>query len=396
MDRQTLLSYIRRDIARFGECYIVNPIEDSGFEYDLLSIYDINGEKRLGLCDLIKRPNNDTVLNIESLPDETIGYIRREQIRQILSTHLEDTNEEAPLRFSDEKMVVIGEEEAQGLSSLELPRVTSLFQIPGEGTIWVNIDGCDEAMNIDDLDLCDLENILNAIAEEKFGVPKPQHYSGTFLVYAMAQLLLNKEKKTVCLDYSSFACSEDIPVLRTAPKGRGLLQFYSLPDDNDHAGCITLGCSPTLRADGKVRPPFRGTFDGSEDEDFEGLFSHLYAELYDPDRDDPEWENWLDALQKDCETIPFPAIALRERLRRRGYSKENPFFCIPTSITLVADIGPGYLEPDDWQIRSCWPEGDTVAVSDGKSTTTIQDSENEFEIYSWRCRELLDIQLPRI
>ena len=225
---------------------------------------------------------------------------------------------------------------------------------------------------------------------------KTSRYSGTFLVYAMAQLLLNKEKNSVCLDHSSFACPEDIPMLRSAPKGRGLLEYYSLPEDNDNASRITLICSPTLRADGKVRPPFRGTFDGSEDEDFEYLFSTLYAELYDPDRDDPEWENWLDALQKNCETIPFPAIALRERLRRRGYSKESPCFCEPTWITLVADIGPGYLEFDDWEIRSCWPEGNTVAVSDGKSTTTIQDSENAFETYSWRCRELLDIRLPNI
>jgi len=225
---------------------------------------------------------------------------------------------------------------------------------------------------------------------------KTSRYSDTFLVYAMAQLLLNKEKNSVCLDHSSFACPEDIPVLRSAPKGRGLLEYYSLPDDKDLANRITLVCSPTLRADGKVRPPYLGTFDGNEDEDFEYLFSTLYAELFDPDRDDPEWENWLDALQKDYETIPFPAIALRERLRRRGYSKEKPFFCIPTWITLVADIGPGYLEFDDWGIRSCWPEGNTVAVSDGTSTTTIQDSENEFETYSWRCRELLDIWLPNI
>lgn len=395
MDRQTLLENIRRDITRFGECDLINPIQDSGFNYGLLAIYDIDGKKYLGLGDSINGPLNGTFLDIESLPDEDIEDIRREQIRQILSSRLADTDEEAPRRFSDEKMIVIGEEEAQGLSSLELPRVTSLFQVPGDGTIWVNIEGYDESMNIDDLDLCDLENILDAIAEEEFGTPKPPRYSGTFLVYAMAQLLLNKEKKTVFLDYSSFACSEDIPVLRTAPKGRRLLQFYSLPDDNDNASRITLGCYPTLRADGKVRPPFRGTFDGSEDEDFEYLFSHLYAELYDPDRDDPEWENWLDALQKDCETIPFPAIALRERLRRRGYSKESPFFCKPTWITLIAD-GPGYLDNQDWEVGSCWPEGNTVAVSDGTYTATVRDSEGEFETRSWRCRELLDIQLPRI
>lgn len=393
MDRQTLLANIRRDLIRFDVCHLANPIQDSGFDYNLLSIYDIEGKKYIGLCDFIKGPNNGTFLDIESLPDEKVGDIRREQIRQILSSRLADTDEETPRRFSDEKMVVIGEEEAQGLSSLELPRVTSLFQVPGEGTIWVNIDGCDEPMDIDDLDLCDLETILDAIAEEEFGVPKPPRYSGTFLVYAMVQLLLNKEMKTVSLDHSSFACPEDIPVLRTAPKGRGLLECYSLPEDN--ASRITLVCSPTVRADGKIRPPFRGTFDGSEDEDFEYLFSHLYAELFDPNHDDPEWEDWLDALQKDCETIPFPAIALRERLRRRGYSKEEPFFCKPTWITLVAD-GSGYLVLDDWQIRSCWPEGNTVAISDDKSTTTIRDSENVFETYSWRCRELLDIQLPRI
>lgn len=237
--------------------------------------------------------------------------------------------------------------------------------------------------------------IIDKYAEKETSIPKLPHYSGGFLVYAMAQLLLNKEKKTVSLDHSSFACPKDIPVLRSAPKGRGLLEYYSLPEDNDHANRITLKCSPTLRADGKVRPPFRGTFDGSEDEDFESLFTTLYTELFDPDHDDPEWENWLDALQKDCETIPFPAIALRERLRRRGYTKEKPFFCKPTWITLIAD-GKGYLDNQDWEVGSCWPEGNTVAISDGTHTATVRDSEKEFETHSWRCRELLDIQLPRI
>lgn len=395
MDRQTLLANIRRDITRFGECDIINPIQDSGFNYGHLAIYDIDGKKYLGLGDSINGPLNGTFLDLESLPLDGIEDIRREQIRQILSSRLVDTNEKAPLRFSDEKMVVIGEEEAQGLSSLELPRVTSLFQVPGEGTIWVNIEGCDEPMNIDDLDSSDLETILDAIAEEEFGVPKPPRYSGTFLVYAMAQLLLNKERKTVTLDNSSFACPEDIPVLSSAPKGRGLLETWSLPDGEDIRNRITLGCSPTLRADGKARPPYRGTFDGSEDEDFEGLFTTLYAELFDPDHDDPDWENWLDALKKDCETIPFPAIALRERLRRRGYSKESPFFCKPTWITLIAD-GSGYLDNQDWEVGSCWPEGNTVAVSDGTYTATVRDSEGEFETRSWRCRELLDIQLPKI
>ena len=54
------------------------------------------------------------------------------------------TSEEHPLECD----ITMGEEEAQGLSSLELPRIERLFQVEGEGTMWYHTkDSIDEAGN---------------------------------------------------------------------------------------------------------------------------------------------------------------------------------------------------------------------------------------------------------
>lgn len=86
--------------------------------------------------------------------------IQREDLRHQLAHILIDTDEDNQMDCS----VRVGEEEAQGLSSLELPEVVKIYQIPGDGTIWVKIAGLvnddDGYVNIDELSVLDLKAIL--------------------------------------------------------------------------------------------------------------------------------------------------------------------------------------------------------------------------------------------
>ena len=86
-----------------------------------------------------------------------------EKIRGKISALLIDTDEDNPIDLSGDYLT-IGEDDAQGISSLELPRIMSIFQVPGEGTIWVNIEGMDEPFDTDHLTLDELKRILEAIS----------------------------------------------------------------------------------------------------------------------------------------------------------------------------------------------------------------------------------------
>jgi len=81
----------------------------------------------------------------------------REELRRKLSAILMDTDEQHPMECN----VLIGESEAQGLSSLELPVVISAFQQPSEGIIWFNIEYCKDPIEFDDMNLEDIINIIN-------------------------------------------------------------------------------------------------------------------------------------------------------------------------------------------------------------------------------------------
>lgn len=83
--------------------------------------------------------------------------MKREDLRHKLSAILMDTDEQHPLECN----ILIGESEAQGLSSLELPLVTSIFQQPSEGIIWFNIYGCKNPIEFDNMNLEDIINIIN-------------------------------------------------------------------------------------------------------------------------------------------------------------------------------------------------------------------------------------------
>lgn len=96
----------------------------------------------------------------------------REDIRHKVSVLLNGTSEENP-RECD---IIVGEHEAQGLSSLELPHIVKCFEMEGDGTIWFYTDGAktrevitgelvDYWMNFDDFDIYDLRAILEGLQE---------------------------------------------------------------------------------------------------------------------------------------------------------------------------------------------------------------------------------------
>lgn len=87
----------------------------------------------------------------------------REQLRHRLSAILMDTDEQHPIECN----ITIGEEEAMGISSLELPTITSAFQLPSEGIIYFNIEGLKEPIEFDDIHKKDLIKILNALNTTK-------------------------------------------------------------------------------------------------------------------------------------------------------------------------------------------------------------------------------------
>ena len=102
--------------------------------------------------------------------------IKWQELRRAISHHLIDTDEEHPIVFTPNGEAIIGEEwpETYGLSTLEMFHCDRIFQIPGDGTIWIHIDGeYDESdptgllwHDIEEegfLDLHDLEEIRDAL-----------------------------------------------------------------------------------------------------------------------------------------------------------------------------------------------------------------------------------------
>lgn len=100
--------------------------------------------------------------------DDFKHEIYRQRISCICSG--EEATEENPINcVLDENSwgILIGEDEAMGLSTLQMPHVTSVFQ-DNEGVVWVNILGYSRLMEADDLDTSDLKNIDEWL-EENYG-----------------------------------------------------------------------------------------------------------------------------------------------------------------------------------------------------------------------------------
>ena len=104
------------------------------------------------------------------------GDIKWQELRHAISHHLIDTDEVHPIIFTPNGEAIIGEDwdETVGLSTLEMYHCDRIFQIPGDGTIWIHLDGeYDENdptgllwHDIEEenfLDLHDLESILGAL-----------------------------------------------------------------------------------------------------------------------------------------------------------------------------------------------------------------------------------------
>lgn len=87
---------------------------------------------------------------------------QKEVIRKKISKFLIDTDEQHPLKCS----ITIGQDEAMGISTLEMPTICELFQIPGEGIIYYKLEDTEDFFQeIDNLTLSDLLEILNILKE---------------------------------------------------------------------------------------------------------------------------------------------------------------------------------------------------------------------------------------
>lgn len=99
--------------------------------------------------------------------DDYEHELLRQQISCVCSG--EEATEEKPIDCTKNNAILtIGSEEAQGISELEKPQVTSVFQ-DYEGIVWVNIEGNNEPVEADGLTTSDLQSILDYL-EENYGI----------------------------------------------------------------------------------------------------------------------------------------------------------------------------------------------------------------------------------
>lgn len=91
--------------------------------------------------------------------------IEVEDLRHKISLLLNGTDENNPIKCN----ILVGEEEAQGLSTLQMPHIDKCYQIPGDGTMWFHIKYSpdEEWMNFDDFDMYDLKKIYEGLVNQK-------------------------------------------------------------------------------------------------------------------------------------------------------------------------------------------------------------------------------------
>lgn len=94
---------------------------------------------------------------------EDIHETLRRKISAICSQYF--ATEENPIICNKgNSMLTIGHNEAMGLSELELPQVTQIFQ-DQEGILWLKLYGENEPREVDDLSVSDLKDILEWMEE---------------------------------------------------------------------------------------------------------------------------------------------------------------------------------------------------------------------------------------
>ena len=91
-----------------------------------------------------------------------IEDVLMEDLRHKISALLMNNSEQNPL----DCYITIGEDEAMGLSSLELPTVIQAFQEPSEGIIWFRMEGMEEPIEFDSFRVKDLEDIYEGLLEQ--------------------------------------------------------------------------------------------------------------------------------------------------------------------------------------------------------------------------------------
>lgn len=111
--------------------------------------------------------SNGTYYCAECKREFTNNDVEFESIRHEVSAILfnEDATEGNPIgcdNYND--YLVIGDDEAQGISELEKPHITQIFQ-DCDGIIWVEIEGTSDYTEFDDLSLSDARIILTWLKE---------------------------------------------------------------------------------------------------------------------------------------------------------------------------------------------------------------------------------------
>lgn len=96
--------------------------------------------------------------------------IERQELRHQISPLLNGTSEEEPAEIFFN--LPSAEEDAQGLSSLEIPAIEKIFEMEGEGTMWYHLygeredNGEDTWRDLDELPIGDLRGLLDYLRNE--------------------------------------------------------------------------------------------------------------------------------------------------------------------------------------------------------------------------------------
>ena len=131
-------------------------VEDQSIDYIVRQIEQAAStavtflESRLQIDELTQ---NRTIEEIKDM-----YYVMNESIRHNLSAKLMDTDEEHPMEVN-----ITLEFAACGLSTLEMPTITSIYQDSVEGTMWIKFDDADDFISFDELHLEDKLQIVKDI-----------------------------------------------------------------------------------------------------------------------------------------------------------------------------------------------------------------------------------------
>lgn len=99
--------------------------------------------------------NNKSFQEIEQMYNDLL-----ESIRHNLSLKLMDTSKDKPL-----EVYIPLEHDAIGLSTLEMPTITEIYQDPSEGIIYVRFYGDEYITELDYLHIADMIQILKELEQ---------------------------------------------------------------------------------------------------------------------------------------------------------------------------------------------------------------------------------------